>query len=100
MHEPRRAWFKPKTHGYGAYPASWEGWAIVLGYAVGVVVLAVLTFGREHTAPWIWGVFVVAVTVLTLGLLMVSRRRTEGDWRWRWGDKDQSNVPTNVKVKR
>jgi len=24
-------WFKPKRYGYGATPATWQGWAVTLG---------------------------------------------------------------------
>ncbi|HEU4381635.1 MAG TPA: hypothetical protein VFR73_23945, partial [Hyphomicrobiaceae bacterium] len=24
-------WFKPKSHGYGATPANWKGWAATIG---------------------------------------------------------------------
>ncbi|HKY95962.1 MAG TPA: hypothetical protein VJL84_11690 [Kiloniellales bacterium] len=92
---PHSPWFRPKSYGYGATPSTWQGWALVLGYVAAVVVLGMLTFGQEHTAPWIWAVFVAVVTVLTLGLLTISRRRTDGDWRWRWG-----NEQTQMKVKR
>ena len=26
---PNDHWFTPKTHGYGAYPTSWKGWALI-----------------------------------------------------------------------
>ena len=99
---PRSSWFRPKPYGWGATPITWQGWALVLGYVIAVAVLGTLTFGREHTQPWIWGVFVAVVAVLTLGLLMISRRRTEGDWRWRWGANDEtdSDDQMNEKVKR
>jgi len=93
---PRSSWFRPKSYGWGATPITWQGWALVLGYVGALVVLGMLTFKQEHTQPWIWAVFVAGVTVLTLGLIAISRRRTEGDWRWPCGDKDQ----TNAKVKR
>jgi hypothetical protein len=32
-----RYWFKPHTHGYGATPSGWKGWA-----AIGVFVATVL----------------------------------------------------------
>ena len=40
-------WFAPKRYGYGAgLPITWQGWAIVLGYA-GLVILAGVSF-RDH----------------------------------------------------
>jgi hypothetical protein len=96
MPDPRTPWFRPKSYGWGAYPITWQGWVMVVAYVAALLVLGMLTFKQEHTQPWIWAVFVAGVTVLTLGLIVISRRRTEGDWRWRWGENDQ----TDEKVKR
>ena len=36
-----RYWFKPKRHGIGAIPATWEGWGLA-----GLAILAILAEGR------------------------------------------------------
>ncbi len=46
----KRGWFGPKRIGWGASPASWEGWA-----ATGVFILAMLITGNVfRTEPWVW----------------------------------------------
>ncbi len=86
-------WFVPKTHGYGAYPANWKGWAAIAGFflvemaVLGVMIVYPLLSGVEPTI----GRFVawtIASAGLTVVFLIVVRRKTDGEWRWRWGGKD------------
>lgn len=83
-------WFKPKTHGYGAYPANWKGWAaiiVLLALALALVwfiLLRPLIAGRVPSVGEFLG-FLVADTVLILAFLWLARAKTDGDWRWRWG---------------
>ena len=35
-------WFKPKVFGYGATPATWEGWAITAGYCVVIAIVTMI----------------------------------------------------------
>lgn len=85
--------FKPKTHGYGAAPADWRGWAAILAFGlvqvlvVGLGLLWPIARGGEPSIArfLVWmGISVV----LTLGFLWWVRRNTDGQWRWRWGGKD------------
>lgn len=81
-----RYWFRPKTYGYGATPATWEGWAvsIVVGALVaGSIVVMMLLVHRGNFAAWM--LWAVAVAGLTLWFVRLCRYRTEGEWRWRWG---------------
>jgi hypothetical protein len=85
-------WFEPKTHGYGAVPTSWRGWALTLGFValssllVLVFVLWPLLHGR---APGAWGIatYLVAMAVATFAFIRICRRKTRGEWRWRWGER-------------
>ena len=83
-------WFKPKTHGYGASPTGWKGWALILGVvAVNLVLMAVLLLvpilrgGIPGFGDFV--LFLVLDTLLIIGLLYVVRKKTDGDWKWRWG---------------
>ena len=81
-----RMWFKPKRYGYGAgFPMAWEGWALLLGYAVAMLIVAsfVSTLSGQRTLVG-FGIG-AAITIL---LCIVIREKTEGGWRWRWGDDD------------
>ncbi|MFM9942039.1 MAG: hypothetical protein ACKVP7_21350 [Hyphomicrobiaceae bacterium] len=93
MFEP---WFKPKTHGYGAYPSHWKGWATIAVYALVMLVLA-LTFVVEpaRTGGALPRSALLAylglAALVTAGLLVLSSLRTCGTWRWRWGDRQMGN---------
>ena len=74
-----RAWFAPKTIGYGAgLPIAWEGWALLIGYLV--IVLA-LTWLAERSLL----VFLSLFTTLTFAFALIVRKTTRGGWRWRSG---------------
>ncbi len=86
-------WFRAKTHGYGATPANWKGWAAVLvTVAVTSVATAVLIVSPQISgtppAPAQVAVWAAIVAVTVAGLVVLSRAKTEGEWKWRWGDKD------------
>lgn len=84
-------WFKPKTHGIGATPIHWKGWAAILAYAAVVAVLSLFFLvpppgqrvGAPHAFLWLG-----LVMLVTYGFLRVGKARTDGEWRWRWGEKD------------
>ncbi|GBQ83187.1 hypothetical protein AA13595_1118 [Gluconacetobacter johannae DSM 13595] len=71
---PNRAWFKPKTFGYGASPASWQGW---LATAIFVVVFLAATLSLRGVGRWI------ADGVLLAGFVALVYAKTDGEWRWR-----------------
>ncbi len=74
-----RYWFRPKRYGYGATPATWEGWA-----AAAAMVLVVL-LETSLLPPRLGNGFTVAVLVATIaGFVIICRLKTDGSWRWRW----------------
>jgi hypothetical protein len=80
-----RYWFKPKLHGYGATPVTWEGWAFT-GVIAAIVAAASLLFWNGHapsgTLALVWWTFLAIVVALTI---VVAKFKTDGAWRWRWG---------------
>ena len=80
MTDDDRAWFAPKTFGYGAgLPIAWQGWAVVvalLGLPLG------LTFVLLPAHPGYYQAVVIGFVVLMLPLIA---RKTRGGWRWRNG---------------
>jgi hypothetical protein len=80
-----RYWFKPKRHGYGSTPVTWEGW-VFTGLVVAVVAGSgwlLLGTGRTPGAMMlVWWAVVAVVVAVTV---VVSKSRTEGSWHWRWG---------------
>jgi LPXTG-motif cell wall-anchored protein len=79
-------WFKPKRYGYGATPATWQGWAVTLGT---VLAMVGVNAGLPSTGQHSWTLAaVLGFDALALAFLfIVCRRKTEGELRWRWGDR-------------
>jgi hypothetical protein len=79
-------WFKPKRYGYGATPATWEGWLatfVAAAVVAGSVIAMNLLVDRSNAIAWlIWAAF---VALATFWFVKFTRRRTAGEWRWRWG---------------
>jgi hypothetical protein len=79
----REAWFRPKSHGYGAgLPFKWQGWALIIAYiglVIGIFVADDLNDGIVHP------VSVIAVLLASALFVAIAHRRTEGGWRWHWG---------------
>jgi hypothetical protein len=82
-----RHWFTQRQYGYGATPASWEGWTLIFVLVGAVVVLgfaaAALGNGVNPLGSAFLAVLALAVIV---GGVVISHRKTEGGWRWRWGN--------------
>jgi len=89
MADRSEPWFKPKTHGYGAAPANWKGWAAVLGFVAFEIALALWLMvlpaaypelGAPKVAMWL-----VAMVATTVAFVWICRTKTAGDWQWRTG---------------
>ncbi|HVJ02329.1 MAG TPA: hypothetical protein VM662_09115 [Sphingomonas sp.] len=74
-------WFRPKRFGWGATPASWQGWVATV---VMVVLAALLGNAAEHRGP----VWLVLLFPLLAGFIWLVWVKTDGDWSWRWGGRD------------
>jgi hypothetical protein len=86
------SWFKPKSHGFGASPNGWKGWASIAVFILGETLLALVFVvnpaiggtgpGAQQIIAW----FIVSGLFTWLFLLFV-KSRTDGAWHWRWGEK-------------
>lgn len=81
---PERYWFKRKLFGWGWTPATWQGWAVLLGF----VALIMLNFRRidvhSHSASDTLINFIPQTVILTLVLLAICCLTGERP-RWQWG---------------
>jgi hypothetical protein len=85
-------WFKPKSHGYGASPANWKGWAASLGLiVVDMVIVFALLVGPllSGTQPGIGRIVLLAILMIatTAVFVWICKVKTDGEWRWRWGKR-------------
>ena len=82
-----RYWFKAKQYGYGWYPATWEGWVVMIVWFVAFVRLALVFANQvEDTGDplnLVW--FLPLVFIITAALLWVCWLKGEPA-RWRWGN--------------
>ncbi len=70
-------WFAPHLYGLGATPVTWQGWAIVLGYAVAIKLLHPILPDDLSRA-------IVSIAIAA-PLVAVVYAKTDGGVHWRWG---------------
>lgn len=80
----KRYWFPAKTFGWGwGPPATREGWLVLVGYFVALVVGIVFWPPEEgHLLRWL-----AYTAVITAVLLAICWKKGEPP-KWRWGERD------------
>jgi hypothetical protein len=83
-------WFMPKTYGYGASPANWQGWAATFAFiaaVVGVTLVMVVWQADALTGPtaWQFSAWLLVIAALLAAFIGFARAKTSGQWGWRWG---------------
>jgi len=73
----KKLWFKAKIYGWGWYPCSWQGWLVLLVWAV-IFVFAIIKLDYE------WVKNFLVILVITLILIYICYKKGEKP-RWRWG---------------
>jgi hypothetical protein len=81
--EKNKYWFKAKTYGYGWYPATWQGWLIILAY---ITIFGVFIYIFETDIEKYLVFYFISVFILTGLLIYVSYKKGEPT-KWRWGKK-------------
>ena len=79
-------WFEPKTYGYGWTPITWQGWALVLGYILVLVLLFLDTYKKSQSIGDILYYFITPFLVGT-GLLIFICYKKGGPAKWQWGKR-------------
>lgn len=90
-----KAWFKPKSYGWGLAPISWQGWLVTL-LSIALLLLAAYIDGLfDVTTLSSNGIIrFVLDFILLMGLFFVlAREKTVGEIKWNWGEK--KNTGTN-----
>ncbi len=76
----KNVWFKAKTYGYGWYPATWEGWLILI-----LFILAEILIIEKIKSLIIIPISLILVTIL----IIISYKKGEKP-KWRWGKNKNS----------
>lgn len=80
-----RSWFRQKRYGFGAAPASWQGWALTIVYVAAMVATALAWAPSDQPGAPLSMRFLAVSAALTIAYVVIAWRTTEGGWRWRWG---------------
>ncbi len=83
----KKPWFRAKRYGFGWYPATWQGWGILLLYVFVNVKLFRDIDHRSHSGSDTLYGFVPAFLFITLLLILICYKTGEKP-RWRWGKED------------
>ncbi|MBP9732303.1 MAG: hypothetical protein KBD29_02490 [Candidatus Magasanikbacteria bacterium] len=83
----KKLWFKRKIYGWGWYPATWEGWVVILVY-MGAVFAFAATIDEQSPPRELVFTFFLPITFLTIALLRICYATGEKP-RWQWGNKDK-----------
>lgn len=76
-----RYWFPAKRYGWGwGLPATWQGWAVLLGF-IALVIAGVFLVPPHRSVV----AFVAYVSALSVVLTAICWWKGEPP-RWRWGD--------------
>ncbi len=83
-------WFRAKRYGWGWYPSTWQGWTVILLYAI-ILFFIFLTLDSElHSPIETMKQFFPIELVLTAILIVVCYIKGERP-SWRWGDKKKKS---------
>lgn len=75
----KKYWFKAKTYGWGWYPATWQGWLVLLLWTV----LFIANLRRiDPTAETLWRVFPTSLILMAVLIALCWATGERPHWRW------------------
>lgn len=86
MSKQTKYWFKAKNYGWGWYPATWQGWSILLFY----LFLVITNFRHVNSVTNSVNGSLLSIVpetfILTILLIIICHATGEKP-EWRWGGK-------------
>lgn len=80
-----RLWFRAKDYGYGWYPASWQGWVVLVVFLALIASNVVrITYTQSMADLLVW---YLPETLILTGMLIFICYLTGEKPEWRWGGK-------------
>ncbi|HUQ72075.1 MAG TPA: hypothetical protein VM165_21280 [Planctomycetaceae bacterium] len=81
MSSENKYWFPAKRYGWGwGPPTAWQGWAVLIGFVVLLVVVAIVFPPDRELVSYLMSVGAL------LAVLIAICWRTGAPPRWRWGE--------------
>ena len=74
-----KIWFRRKLYGWGWYPVTWEGWAVILVWAL---IFTSLVAKMEYE-----GLNNILFVLISVGLLIYVCYKKGEKPRWQWGKR-------------
>lgn len=82
----RKYWFKAKNYGWGWYPASWQGWTVLVVFAGILIYRAVKVEAMFDTTTSVVWRYMFESFLIIIPLLVICYLTGEKP-EWRWGKK-------------
>lgn len=89
----KKYWFKAKQYGWGWYPATWQGWAILAMYIFAALTTSLYIDAHEHSVSDSLMGFFPIIYILTVFLIIICYKTGEKPG-WRWGQKKDEMLDT------
>lgn len=86
----KKPWFRRKWYGWGWYPATWEGWLILLAFVVFEIWNFLRIDAHSHSNSDTIRPFIIEVVIAVIVLIGICYLTGEKP-RWKWGKpKDEA----------
>ncbi len=85
----KKPWFARKRYGWGLRPATWQGWAMLVGFIALVILNAMRLDVHSHSASDTLRPFGIETIIMTVIFIVVAYATGEKPLRWQWGKDDE-----------
>ena len=79
-------WFRRKLYGWGWYPATWQGWLVIVLFFLAEALTATVITGLTTNDADFAAYFSATTFGLVLILIIISWKKGETP-RWQWGGR-------------
>jgi uncharacterized membrane protein YhaH (DUF805 family) len=87
QNQGKKLWFRAKSYGWGWYPITWQGWAVLAVYVVLMVGFNTWIHNQPDADTNLLVAFVFPFIILSGVLIAICYKYGEKP-RWRWGKDD------------
>lgn len=77
---PKGYWFRRKLYGWGWFPAKWQGWLVILIWAILFTLSMIMIEDNDHEI----GRNIAVMIIITVLLIWICYKKGEKP-RWSWG---------------